>query len=354
MPNCLAAAWLCSALSILTPPSPAPTASSAAGPAVVATVGGEPIYATEAARWYRRITRGRQVAPALVPVFEAQALAESINRRLVLAYARRTGSGATQAEIDQATSELKAALAKKGMTLEAYLASQKISETDLARQMAWNVTWQKYLVRYITEERLAAYFKAHQRRFDGTEICVRHLLLRVPTPSPSSPLPQAERKQLGQPSPSVGLEIGPTGGKGDAYAPLEEKARRIREEIASGKMSFEEAVREYSEGPSRDQQGRLGWITWQGPMDEAFTRAAFALEAGQISGPVRTPFGVHLIRVDQIKPGNRQLPEVRGELERALSRELLERIAQVEIAYTPVEFPAFVPHFKPGTRELVR
>jgi len=41
-------------------------------------------------------------------------------------------------------------------------------------------------------------------------------------------------------------------------------------------------------------------------MDEAFSRAAFALQTGQISPPVRSPFGVHLIRCEAIKPGTEQ------------------------------------------------
>ena len=46
-------------------------------------------------------------------------------------------------------------------------------------------------------------------------------------------------------------------------------------------------------------------------MSEAFCRAAFALEIGQISPPTPTPFGVDLIRCDGIKPGGKRLAERR-------------------------------------------
>jgi parvulin-like peptidyl-prolyl isomerase len=88
-------------------------------------------------------------------------------------------------------------------------------------------------------------------------------------------------------------------------------------------------------------------------MDEAFSRAAFTLDVGEISDPVVTPFGVHLIRCDAIRPGTKQLADVRKELEDALARELLDRIARLEDRHTPVRFTGKSPHFKPGTRELI-
>ena len=94
------------------------------------------------------------------------------------------------------------------------------------------------------------------------------------------------------------------------------------------------------------------------PEDEAErlfarSRAAFALEVEQVSQPVTTRFGVHLIRCDEIKPANKQWTDVRQELEKALARELLDRLARLQQRYTPVKFTGKAPYFKPGTRELV-
>ena len=68
---------------------------------------------------------------------------------------------------------------------------------------------------------------------------------------------------------------------------------------------------------------------------------------------MKTPFGVHLIRCDAVRPGTKKLSDVRKELEEALSRELLEKLAQVELRHTPVEFTGKLPHFQPGTCQLV-
>jgi parvulin-like peptidyl-prolyl isomerase len=163
----------------------------------------------------------------------------------------------------------------------------------------------------------------HRRKFDGTEIDVSHILVR-PKPGVS---PQTTEELIKQ-------------------------AAAIRETITSGKLSFAEAARKHSTGPSAKEGGHLGCIPRRGVMDEAFSRAAFSLEVGQVSQPVTTPFGVHLIRCEAIKPGGKRFEEVREPLEEALGRELLEKIARLERGHAPVAFTGKAPNFKPDTREL--
>ena len=76
----------------------------------------------------------------------------------------------------------------------------------------------------------------------------------------------------------------------------EEKAGEIAAKIASGEKTFEEAAKEYSSCPSREAGGALGEFG-RGQMVPEFEEAAFALEPGKISEPVKTQFGWHLIRV---------------------------------------------------------
>ena len=70
----------------------------------------------------------------------------------------------------------------------------------------------------------------------------------------------------------------------------------LRERILSGE-SFEELAMEYSDDGSARNGGYLGTFG-PGDMTYAFEDAAFALETGEISEPVVTPFGIHLIRLD--------------------------------------------------------
>ena len=70
----------------------------------------------------------------------------------------------------------------------------------------------------------------------------------------------------------------------------------IREDILDG-ASFEDLAREHSDDGSAQNGGYLGTFG-PGEMTFAFEDAAFGLEVGELSEPVTTTFGVHLIRLD--------------------------------------------------------
>jgi peptidyl-prolyl cis-trans isomerase D len=83
-------------------------------------------------------------------------------------------------------------------------------------------------------------------------------------------------------------------------AAVRARALALREEILKGAKFEDVAKRESSDTISGGQGGSLG----RGPKGrfvESFEKAAFALTPGQISEPVETQFGVHLIKVDEKK-----------------------------------------------------
>ena len=73
----------------------------------------------------------------------------------------------------------------------------------------------------------------------------------------------------------------------------EEVAKQLLERIRAGE-DFAEVAKEASEGPSGVDGGDLGYFTKEKMVAE-FSDAAFALEVGEISEPVKTQFGYHLI-----------------------------------------------------------
>ena len=77
----------------------------------------------------------------------------------------------------------------------------------------------------------------------------------------------------------------------------EEKAKEISEEINSGKITFEEAAKANSSCPSSQNGGSLGQFG-KGQMVPEFDTAVFAMSVGEISGPVKTQFGYHLIKLN--------------------------------------------------------
>lgn len=77
----------------------------------------------------------------------------------------------------------------------------------------------------------------------------------------------------------------------------EEKAKEIHEEILSEKISFEDAAIKYSSCPSKEEGGNLG-VFKRGMMVPEFEEVAFNSEVGNVSDPVKTQFGYHLILVE--------------------------------------------------------
>lgn len=74
-----------------------------------------------------------------------------------------------------------------------------------------------------------------------------------------------------------------------------EEAEKLREEILAGK-SFAEAAKEVSLCPSGKQGGDLGFFG-KGQMVPEFEKAAFSLPVGEVSEPIQTQFGWHLLVV---------------------------------------------------------
>jgi parvulin-like peptidyl-prolyl isomerase len=89
-------------------------------------------------------------------------------------------------------------------------------------------------------------------------------------------------------------------------------------------------------------------------MAEPFSAALFKLKKGEVSPPVSTPFGTHLITVTDVKPGSRQWTEMIPQLRPLVGVKLLIDMAEKERATAKLEFTGLTPYLKPGTQELVR
>jgi peptidyl-prolyl cis-trans isomerase C len=79
----------------------------------------------------------------------------------------------------------------------------------------------------------------------------------------------------------------------------ENRAMEIVDELEGG-MDFEDAARSYSSCPSSEVGGALGEFG-RGQMVPEFEEAAFNMELGEISAPVKTQFGYHIIRLEERK-----------------------------------------------------
>jgi peptidyl-prolyl cis-trans isomerase D len=117
---------------------------------------------------------------------------------------------------------------------------------------------------------------------------------------------------------------------------VETRAREVLERLRAG-GDFAEIAAEISEDPgSKDNGGDLGFFR-RGQMVKAFEDAAFSAEPGALSGPIRSDFGIHIIRVEEhLQASHTPFEEVRETLAREmlaqetaaeLNREIAEKLA---------------------------
>ena len=99
-----------------------------------------------------------------------------------------------------------------------------------------------------------------------------------------------------------------------------DKAKMVLRKIRKGKK-FEELAELHSEDISANTGGDLGFLE-KGQMVPEFEKAAFSLRKGEVSDIIQTPFGFHIIKVEEVVPGNtKTFDEVKGSIESILRRE---------------------------------
>jgi peptidyl-prolyl cis-trans isomerase D len=138
--------------------------------------------------------------------------------------------------------------------------------------------------------RIEAFYKENPARFDKKKrVRARHILFRAADKAPPAEDEAARKKAA------------------DALSRAEKGE------------NFEKLARELSEDPgSREQGGDLGFFG-PGVMAKPFEEAAFATAPGKLAGPVRSPFGWHVIQVaevqePQVVPLEKAAPEIAREL----------------------------------------
>lgn len=119
----------------------------------------------------------------------------------------------------------------------------------------------------------------------------------------------------------------------------EQQAKDILSEINSGNISFADAAKKYSTCPSSQNGGNLGDFG-HGQMVPEFDRAVFSMNEGEITGPVKTQFGYHLIRLNKKKPSS-PLPfaQIKEQLRALLIREKQQKAYESKVNQLKLLYP---------------
>ncbi len=113
---------------------------------------------------------------------------------------------------------------------------------------------------------------------------------------------------------------------------VEDARQRIETvlEMAKEGQDFAELAKKYSEGPTKTKGGDLGAFRRE-TMVKPFADKAFSMKAGEISEPVRTPFGWHIIKVEKVNPEKTtSLSEAEGDIRKNLKAVLSKNLAYDE------------------------
>jgi parvulin-like peptidyl-prolyl isomerase len=277
-------------------------------PVVVARIGSAPVRSDEVDRELRQ-AYGAEVDLAKIPAEVRQRAARQVvDRRLVLSYLHETKQGASSQDLEFALEQLRKELKAQNVSFEEYLRRGNWREEDFRRHLAWKLSWDRFLATALTDANLQKFFDRHLPDFDGREMRVAHILLKA-DPADVSALEKAMAE-----------------------------ARQIRQDIAAGKLSFADAAKKHSQAPTAAGGGDIGFIQRREPMPEAFSKAALWLKEGEISEPVVSTFGVHLIQSLEVRPGKRTWKDAEGELRKAVAHYLFQWAADKQRAKTKVEW----------------
>ncbi|MDA2309635.1 peptidylprolyl isomerase PrsA [Bacillus cereus group sp. MYBK35-2] len=97
----------------------------------------------------------------------------------------------------------------------------------------------------------------------------------------------------------------------------EATAKKVKEELGQGK-SFEELAKQYSEDTgSKEKGGDLGFFG-AGKMVKEFEDAAYKLKKDEVSEPVKSQFGYHIIKVTDIKEPEKSFEQSKADIKKEL------------------------------------
>lgn len=218
-----------------------------------------------------------------------------VAERLLQAEAATLQVDATEAQVNQAIKEIKERNRFDDATLKKAIEEQGLDEKTFRAQIKRDLD--TYLVlQYrlrnrvkISDDDLRNYYQSHPQEFGGEEeVKVRHVFL--PLAAGASPAEQAR---------------------------VTAEAAKLAERARAGE-DFQALAKAHSKGPSAAEGGDLGWLR-RGTLDEAFEDAAFALEPGQVSAPVRAGPGVHVVKVDERRvAGGKSFDDAKEEIRQRL------------------------------------
>jgi peptidyl-prolyl cis-trans isomerase SurA len=239
--------------------------------------------------------------PAAREQFHQAALDALINKKLIEQKVKELDIRVSDDEVRQAIEDVKKtnniseenlrqALAARGISFDEYKVQLK-DQLERLRLISLEVRSKVQ----VSEKEIQDYYTAHAGNFQVDEAFhARQIFFAVP----------ADASQ-------------------DRQQKIQEKAEKVLREAKSG-ADFAELAKKYSDDPSGKEGGDLGFLK-KGDLLPALENTLATMKAGDVSGLVRTPAGIHIIKLIEYREGKKQdLASVKREVEDVLYRQKSE------------------------------
>lgn len=233
-----------------------------------------------------------------------KALDAMIDEKLVDSELRELKVTIGDKEVDAAVEEVKKSYNLTDEQLALAVAKEGLTLTDYREQMRKQIARYKLInekvrknIKVSDADVKSEYDRMMRSEGEDYEVHIRHILIAVPRNAPQTQVEEARRKAVA-----------------------------IAAEARQPGVDFAELAKKRSEGSSSADGGDLGYFK-RGTMVPEFEKVAFSLKTGEVSEPVRTQFGWHVLKLEEIrKLGMKPLVEVRPEIEERLRRQQAERL----------------------------
>lgn len=299
--------WACPAEQKTTPATPDASPSAEAPKAIevppgtgpVAKVGGidipRELFNREFVQTVERYQKARhEVKPALRERLKDNIVRRLVDAEVITQQAKKMGVELAPAELAEKWEVHKKRYGSEE-AFKAFLERAGTSAEDVQRQFEQNLLREKVFAKAseavtVDEAEVKDFFEKNRERYDEPEqVKASHILIRV---APNAP---AEEKAA--------------------------KKKRAEEALAAVKKKgakFETLAAEFGEDPTKDRGGDLGFFQ-KGRMVKPFEDAVWGMKVGQITGPIETQFGFHVIKKMEVKAARkRPFGEVKDQIEKSL------------------------------------
>lgn len=240
---------------------------------------------------------------------DTQLIEQLIDQQLIRAFLASKKVQPLADELQLQIARAEELIKKRGADPKELFAKMGYSPERLKSELGLPLAWQAYCRQAISPAQVKAHFEQHRQELDGTQLRGSQIFLKVSDPNNQADI--TEKKQ---------------------------RLKEVRQSIVEGKTSFAEAAKQHSEAPSAQDGGDIGLFGWRGKLPAAVSQAAFQLKDHDVSEPVVSPLGVHLIQVTERQPGDLSLEDVRPEIFNRLSTSLWKSTANQERSAAKIEW----------------